>query len=1026
MAQPYKRYERQERVQTTEENFKKGMKFSTVPLDDGYCNMFVNFDYKEDGEVVIPRFGLKTTKASIHYPKDAPQYVTENVDYNEGLTIYANKECVEENNQKFGQVIYGQLDNTPKIANTELYTGSLNAVTINRNEPEIKFFDEANIFGHCHNNTSLTNYYNYNAKTYFQKPDELIVHGMPLTQTNNMSKHIGCFAWTNSYYYFTTSGKLFRSKYNDKTASSLYKPYHTYKFDYSTVNPSTVDIVFDFSLPEPITGLYDVGVTFQKDESLTTSGTMLINESSISFNPGHRYISFTARAESETLPILGRFEITYYTTDVTETPIPYTYLTLKDTDTITYYDLSYLDINQGNKTYIYPQNHKTTSGDSLPVDSIVKVSDTAYNQVIKVESISATEYKYSMAHYEIVQIDKFGLYEPSEVVSKELTPNEASMWGYNMLDENPYLFEDRIAAGNITLQGIIPYGADGSIKLQPTLNEAIYMRCFYTAEENSRYKIVWDWQESTASAWTNIDTQEIETTSAGYPELKVPFNAPVNNFTIRVQAFRYDTSVNEYNNIAEHVYVVGFNFDKETYGSMANTELQNYSLHNASGMTYWENQLVVYGISQNPTILFVSEINDPSYFPYPNKVDTFEEPISFAIPFMENLLVFTKTKLYMLTMAEDGLSFTKDLIQTNLNINPWDLHLTKTIKNMLFFKSGNYYYMIVPKKNTVTGELVLAPVSKSIEDFLDNFESNIKRVIWETYGYKDDLELIDYYNFLDYESIHNVYTFKTNIWSEYSQKYLYLNVDLIYNSVMRAWHIIIFESSNIIVPYEQDITKPGTLISFWKNGKDIGTPSFQFYEFDKHDIKDFYISDQNILELGYNGNNVVVSYSTEPLQIHNDTSYFRNWQYLDTGFRAFDTDFKKRFREIQFRVSNLSLEKLQFHTEFSIDGDIRQRFYKYEVEHLTDPNDPNYGLIYIKPYLTDPSEVPGTTILAEDKLEHTMWELDSSRFPEQILWKVRVRQSGKGYIPRMRIISRNEKKFELLNFAWVYRNMYSR
>ena len=40
---------------------------------------------------------------------------------------------------------------------------------------------------------------------------------------------------------------------------------------------------------------------------------------------------------------------------------------------------------------------------------------------------------------------------------------------------------------------------------------------------------------------------------------------------------------------------------------------------------------------------------------------------------------------------------------------------------MVFFKSGNYYYMVVPSLRSMTGELVLAPISKNIEFFLKQF-----------------------------------------------------------------------------------------------------------------------------------------------------------------------------------------------------------------------------------------------------------------------------------------------------------------
>ena len=50
-------------------------------------------------------------------------------------------------------------------------------------------------------------------------------------------------------------------------------------------------------------------------------------------------------------------------------------------------------------------------------------------------------------------------------------------------------------------------------------------------------------------------------------------------------------------------------------------------------MTYWKNRLFVYGVPKDRTILFSSDINDPTYFPYPYGADLFDEPIIHVMPF---------------------------------------------------------------------------------------------------------------------------------------------------------------------------------------------------------------------------------------------------------------------------------------------------------------------------------------------------------------------------------------------------------
>ena len=50
---------------------------------------------------------------------------------------------------------------------------------------------------------------------------------------------------------------------------------------------------------------------------------------------------------------------------------------------------------------------------------------------------------------------------------------------------------------------------------------------------------------------------------------------------------------------------------------------------------------------------------------------------------------------------------------------------------MIYFKSGNYYYMLVPKAQSTTGELTLAPISTPITEFFNNFSVNVERVFRE-------------------------------------------------------------------------------------------------------------------------------------------------------------------------------------------------------------------------------------------------------------------------------------------------------
>ena len=168
---------------------------------------------------------------------------------------------------------------------------------------------------------------------------------------------------------------------------------------------------------------------------------------------------------------------------------------------------------------------------------------------------------------------------------------------------------------------------------------------------------------------------------------------------VRVQAFPVTTanSVDVVSNTTEQATTIGFDFTVDTYGNTDNVKQEIYNLYEATGIEYWQNRLVLWGVPKDPTILFISDLNEPAYFPYPNNITVYDEPIVCVKPFLNDLLVFTATHVHLLSMNSDGSTFKTTVVQSNLSIDPWDRHLIQVVKNMVFFKSGNYFYMLVPK-----------------------------------------------------------------------------------------------------------------------------------------------------------------------------------------------------------------------------------------------------------------------------------------------------------------------------------------
>ena len=892
-----------------------------------------------------------------------------------------------------------------------------------------------------------------------------------------------------------------------------------------------------------------------------------------------------------------------------------------------------------------------------------------------------------LKHTEYSEADK--KYIVKDVKPKEVDPSEAVNYGYNMLlGENAYSFKNKETIGILQLTGILPYSTKSTNELlmTPRANEDILFKCFFKAQVGKKYKFTWEWRHVGEDEWMPLQSLEQSPTytveslegdniclndgETQIEALEMTFKSPSQNMLVRVQAYLVEEEKDpegEANNSSsppaeelpptvEKAMTVGFDFTIENYGDAVNVNPEVYDLTNCKGMTNWNNRLVLYG-ANDPTILFISEPNDPSYFPYPNNISIYDEEIISVKAYLNSLLVFTTTKVHQVTLNEDGVSWSSTVVQSNLNIRQEDKHLIQVVRNMVYFKSGNYYFMVVPKAQSTTGELTLAPVTTGNNSFFDQFEKNVSDLIKDIYSYDGVLDLVDYYNYLNYDDIHNVYMFKV-------EQGNYVNVDVLYNVSSRIWRVYTYESISPLYPVRQDATQRSQLISSGhhsectsnhvvvneyapiqeldgldldvtnkisiKNTKvdyfiiksatldtcrlrvtliskntdqaykhieftyesnegrtyyftkdnytlaieylddnlvlcDINLSSGNVYDSDNskgyleigtsmyittvlinktYDVvpltectpknRVLYVYDTDVFNMdiynaeyylfnyryslasglgveapysykylvskdghpvnvkisspaqfGYTSltNKTMVLFDEPPkeepifktlgfkddqqvnypvlgmqlfvfdadcisdvsfpleanLRLENfvydssnlseeyskATNTYNNWQLLDTGFRRDNFSRNKRYREIQFQLNNIEGTNLDFGLEFQIDGQPRLSYYSYDIEHVVDYSDPNYGLIYVQQNVDMNLPItyirtPGESVVGPSD---NSWILNQSLFPDLTFWKVRAAVSGKGTAPRMRLISRNPRKFELLRLNWVYRVM---
>ena len=660
----------------------------------------------------------------------------------------------------------------------------------------------------------------------------------------------------------------------------------------------------------------------------------------------------------------------------------------------------------------------------------------AANTYIPVFDVTGTERKFVQLK---LKFNTLGDLEATLPVldPKEVPASQAINSGYNMMKSDPYAFDNtENATGGLVLGGIIPKDLNGKLKLTNNVGEQIRYHLNYSypiSDLAKQYRVQWEVVDATTGS-TTVMLQQVRRSPAYTPSSDIYFDYLVGykQYTIVVKVY-YKDVVDAHTFISEEddaktltpLQVITVSSYTATSGSKntANLAAKKYDLTTCTGICVWQQRTVLWGVKDAATTLFVSQPNLPEYVAYPNDVEIFNEDVVTCVPYLDYLLVFTTSKLYKLSFTTDGINvyYTTKCIQEHLPMTVEDASTIQIVKNLVYFKSNNYFYMIVPNTSAGVGELQLAPVSRPIESLLDNFSSALDMAINEVYNipekyhFQDSVDdryaltMVDYINYMDGAILHNVYKVKVDIFkSGLLTNTHYLDFYLNYDAVLRAWTTYLFESTQFrLVPYEYTVIQGMQFVSLIYYTSAIKSCTLNKLTFDALSPKD-----------------------EAPLYKALPTRYFTNNQFIDTGYRTHFPQYKKRFREIQFSINNTQQATLKFHTAFVLDDDVRKDLFEYEVVQITDPEDPDYGLIYVERQMADP-----ISIEVSDKLyvanavsfdATDPWLLDFSKFPTLTVAKVRYRVSGKGYLGKIKLLSNNDTMYELLGTNWVYRKMNAR
>lgn len=624
----------------------------------------------------------------------------------------------------------------------------------------------------------------------------------------------------------------------------------------------------------------------------------------------------------------------------------------------------------------------------------------------------------------------FKLIEP-----KDITAVQAVNYGYNMLATEPYKFVNQSTANSIPLlDGILPYDTNGKLLTSARAGAEIFFHLVYRypiadIENSVKYRVRWSIQDLGNDSGT-IVLQSFEASDVYTPGDDIYFRTTqttYKKFTLLANVC-YDT---DYQTDGENAKVIAtitlayYYLTNDTDTSTLNIEANKYDLSTAQGMCTWQQRLILWGVSNAKNVLWVSEINDPSWFPYPNNCEIFPDDIVACTRYKSGLLVFTKSALYQVVLLEDGLNYSTKCIQERLTMDTEDIASIVPVQNMVFFKNGNSYYLIVPVTNSMSGELQLAPISRAIEPMFSEFATEsvglLEKLVKPTsinYYIVDDegnrlmdsehnimyiktldnenvtFNLFDWWCILESKTLRIYYKFEMQV----GEKLTYLDYVFNYDTSTRAWTTSIVNSTRYrMTPYISSVTAETIFVQ----------PV---------------LTAEHTISL-----NLIQGSELSTIDSFDIDYYQSGWseclQYVDTGFRDLCNDIKKRFRQVQFRVNNITSATLNFYTSFIIDNDVRKQYCTFETTEVTDPDADDYGTVYVDTIMEEPDVAPGINEIRDYVTE---WELDTSRFPNTNTAQVRVNVSGKGNLCRFELRSYNDKSYEISSMAWVYRPMYAR
>lgn len=589
---------------------------------------------------------------------------------------------------------------------------------------------------------------------------------------------------------------------------------------------------------------------------------------------------------------------------------------------------------------------------------------------------------------------------------KELNVTEATTSGFNILSESPYIFTD-VEGGSPNALGAILYDSQESDipVFNPVIGNNYALRLYYqynTAGTEMEWKI----------RIKDANTDEDYLTLQDWTAFKAG-DALWYSFAPTYTKNLVLVSIREKDNTAtESLLPKLIDCSNSEYAKVENKE---YDLTTAKGMINWQGCIGLYGVTGAPDSIFFSDVEDPRYFPFPNNVVTLDNEILAVHKYLDMLLIITTDGVWLLSPGTSIGTSTIKQILSNVFIPELDAINAVVLKDQIFFKTDTRFYVLKPNAYTSDAtDLKNFDNSTAIANYTAKFtvetidilnkvyrpitemrSKELKRVVKFT-----DFDVLDTQSVVKHSDVHYVYTIVPKI---EDKEYGRLNLHIVYDTIVRSFRLYTVGIG------EDDVAHTALLYRNKQSGV--------FYEIIARNAEDK-------AALGVIKKSGEIVDDNIVLLDKDLTPYYNNYQYIDTGYVSIEDTYLKRFREVQFNLLNKEPSTIKFYSDFKVDGRLRISSTEYNVEQITDKQDPDYGLIYVVPESDENLDLYGNTTLdtiLSDKPQY--WQVDLSKFPTLTVNTVRLQTLGKGRRGCVELLNTSLQKFNLSSMVWVYRIM---